>query len=206
MKNIFLILLLAFSSIATAQKNKSTHFGFKAGLNYGDNGQIETTDFTNARTNVLSQNASDRTGYHIGIFVRQEITSSLFLKPELQYTINKSSFDLNNTKLDYDIQKLDLPILVGMSLIGPLHVFGGPSLQYILENGLENVKLGDVQDEFTVGLQFGVGFRIGRLSGDIRYERGINKNQATAIDNAINQNIRVDSRPNQFLLSIGIEI
>ncbi|MFD2565506.1 porin family protein [Aquimarina rubra] len=205
MKNVlvFLILLCSYGIIA---QEKGINFGVKAGLNYGDNGKIEFSDVTNAGGNLLSENADDRVGYHIGIFLRGDITDNFYLKPELQYTQNSSSYSFNNRKLDYDIKKLDLPILAGVYLLGPIHVFGGPSLQYIVDNDLEDVRLSEVKNEFTVGVQFGVGLQIRRLNIDLRYERGITENQAQAIDENTGQTIRVDSRPNQFILSLALDL
>ncbi len=205
MKHVFVFLLLISSCSITAQ-NKRVTFGVKAGLNYGDNGKIEFTDITNAGENILSENADGRVGYHIGLFLRGKITDNLYIKPELQYTQNNSSYSFDNRKLDYDIKKIDAPILIGVSLLGPLHVFGGPSLQYIVENDLEDVRLGNVKNEFTVGVQFGAGVQLGRLNADIRYELGISDNQAQSIGDNTGQTIRVDTRPNQLILSVGIDL
>ncbi|GAA4106752.1 porin family protein [Aquimarina addita] len=205
MKNVLMCLLIAYACTVAAQDN-GVNFGVKAGLNYGDNGKIEISDVADAGSNILSENANDRVGYHLGVFLRGNITNSIYIKPELQYTQNSSSYDIDNTTLSYTIKKLDAPILVGATVIGPLHVFGGPSLQYIVDNDLEDVRLGDVKNEFTVGLQFGVGLQLGRLNADIRYERGLSDNQAQAIDDNLGQTVRVDSRPNQLILSVGLDL
>ncbi|MBQ4803902.1 PorT family protein [Aquimarina sp. MMG015] len=205
MKNVVVFLIL-FSSCAIISQEKGINFGVKAGLNYGDNGKIEFSDVTNAGDNLLSENADDRVGYHIGVFLRGDITDNFYLKPELQYTQNSSSYSFDNRKLNYNVKKLDLPILAGIYLLGPLHVFGGPSLQYIVDNDLEDVRLSEVKNEFTVGVQFGVGLQIRRLNIDLRYERGITENQAQTIDANTGQTIRVDSRPNQFILSLALDL
>jgi len=75
-------------------------------------------------------------------------------------------------------------------------------LQYIVENELEDVRLGDVKNEFTVGMQFGIGVQIGPINADIRYERGLSKNRAASVDNRI----RVDSRPNQIILGLALDL
>lgn len=205
MKNVVMFLFLCYSFSIVAQ-DKGVNFGVKAGLNYGDNGKIEISDITNVGSNALSENADDRVGYHFGVFLRGNITDNLYIKPELQYTQNSSSYDLEGATRDYKIKKIDAPILVGTKIIGPLHVFGGPSLQYIVDNDLDDVRLGDVKNEFTVGLQFGVGLQLGRLNVDIRYERGLSDNQAQAIDDNTGQTIRIDSRPNQLILSLGLDL
>ncbi|TSE08597.1 MULTISPECIES: porin family protein [Aquimarina] len=195
MKNVFVFFLLFISCSLFAQEKKIT-FGVKAGLNYGDNGKIEVADVTSVR-------ADDRVGYHLGVFLRGKLTDNIYLKPELQYTVNNSTYtNVGGTDLDYNIKKLDLPILLGISVLGPIHVFGGPSLQYIVENDLEDVRLGDVKNEFTVGLQFGAGLQLGSFNADIRYERGLSKNRAESIDDGI----RVDSRPNQFIIGVSLDL
>ena len=204
MKNALIFLILFTSFITTAQ-NKQINFGVKAGLNYGDNGSIEFNDITNTTNNILSENANDRVGYHFGVFLRGNITNNFYLKPELQYTQNNSSYELNGIELDYNLKKLDLPILAGVHILGPLHIFGGPSLQYIVDNDLQDIELSDVKNEFTVGLQFGVGLQISRLNIDLRYERGISENRAQNIGDNLGQVIRVDSRPNQFILSAALD-
>ncbi len=201
MKNVFVFFMLFTSCIMLSQEKKLT-FGVKAGLNYGDNGKIEVTDLTTAGSNVLSERADDRIGYHLGVFLRGNLTDNIYIKPELQYTVNNSKYDISGSNLEYNIQKLDLPILVGVSVLGPIHVFGGPALQYLVENDLEDVRLGDVKNEFTVGLQFGAGIQLGRLNADIRYETGLSKNRAESI----NQGIRVDSRPNQVILGLALDL
>lgn len=204
MRNL-LILFTLLSSFLTIAQGNLLKFGVKAGVNYGDNGKIELVDITNAGENILSEDANQRTGYHFGAYLRASILNTLYIKPELLYTVNKSSYDVNGTEVDYEVKKIDLPILAGVSLIGPLHIFGGPSLQYIVDNELKNVKLGDIRNDFTVGMQFGIGVKIKRLNADIRYERGLSKNQAESIENELGTPLRVDSRPNQFILSVGVD-
>ncbi len=195
MKNIFVCVLLFIVCSAIAQEKKVA-FGIKAGLNYGDNGKIEISDASRFLAN-------DRLGYHLGVFLRGQLSDHMYIKPEIQYTINNSNYDIDTQEdLDYHIQKLDLPILLGISVIDPIHIFGGPALQYIVENDLQNVQLENVKNEFTVGLQFGAGIQLERINIDIRYERGLQKNQAESI----NEEIRVDSRPNQLILGLGIDL
>ena len=194
MKKAVLFAVALYTSTLLAQEKPVT-FGLKAGLNYGDNGKIEVNDITTIEPN-------DEIGYHLGVFLKGKLTNNLYIKPELQYTVNNSSYTSDGDDLDYSIKKLDVPILIGTSLLGPIHIFGGPSLQYMIENDLEDVDLGDVMNEFTVGLQFGVGVQLDRINIDIRYERGLTKNQAESISD----DIRVDTRPNQLILSLGLEL
>ena len=180
-------------------------FGIKAGLNYNSNGKL-IEEFGDA-TNDIKRGSDSKVGYHVGVFGKLGF-SNLYLRPELVYTKTKS--DYNGS--DFDMSKLDLPVLLGYKIIGPLSVFVGPSFQYILNTDLENVELGDVKNDFSVGLNIGAGLQLGRLGFDVRYERGFSKNEAGyIIDNTgdVGGTLvvgRVDSRPSQLIFSLSIEL
>lgn len=202
MKKLLFLFLLITSSAAFAQSG----FGVKAGLNYGDNGEIEFTDFSEAGNNIFTEKADSKMGYHFGIFYRAQL-GPVFLKPELLYTQTTSTYEFRSQEADYDVSKLDLPILVGLDIIGPLHIFAGPSLQYILDNDLEGVTLDDVENEFTVGAQFGAGVQFGGIGLDVRYERGLTENQAEALDLDNPSGVRrVDNRPSQIIFSLSLSL
>ena len=105
------------------------------------------------------------------------------------------------------MQKLDMPLLVGLKVLGPLHVFAGPSLQYILDTDFDNLTVDNVENDFSVGLNFGIGLNLKRLGIDLRYERGFSDNEATFIDNnnLISMD-RLDTRPEQLILSLSYRL
>ncbi|MFD0978012.1 outer membrane beta-barrel protein [Salinimicrobium gaetbulicola] len=201
MKKGLYILLFIFTASVSAQSS----FGVKAGLNYGDNGEIEFSDFENAGKDV-SKGADSKVGYHMGVYFKGDL-GSFYLKPELLYTKTKSSYEYNNENADYNVSKLDLPVLLGVKILGPVHVFAGPSFQYILENDFDGVTIGDVENEFTLGAQFGAGLQLGRFGLDVRYERGLTENEAQVLDlNNPNGLKRVDSRPNQIIFAVSLDL
>lgn len=201
MKKALFIFLFTFSALASAQSS----FGIKAGLNYGDNGEIEFSDVENAGRDV-SKGADSKVGYHMGVYFKGDL-GSFYLRPELLYTKTKSSYEYNNEDADYNVSKIDLPVLLGLDILGPVHVFAGPSFQYILENDFDGVSIGDVENEFTIGAQFGAGLQLGRFGIDVRYERGLTENEAQVLDlNNTNGLKRVDSRPNQFILAVSLNL
>ena len=202
MKKLIILFLLVSTSTAFAQSG----FGVKAGLNYGDNGEIEYTDFTEAGNNIITEKGDSKMGYHFGVFYRAQL-GPVFLKPELLYTQTKSKYEFRSQESDYEVSKLDLPILVGLDIIGPLHIFAGPSLQYVLENDLEGVTLADVENEFSVGAQFGAGVQFGGIGLDVRYERGLTENQAEALNLDNSSGVqRVDNRPSQLIFSLSLNL
>ncbi|HET7361609.1 MAG TPA: outer membrane beta-barrel protein [Salinimicrobium sp.] len=200
MKKLLIVLICAASPSLFAQSS----FGVTAGLNFADNGEIEFSDATSAGENIVTSEASRKTGYHFGIYYRAEL-GRFYLKPELWYTQTKSKFEYNNTEADFEISKLDLPILVGVRVIGPLNVFAGPSLQYIMDQNFEGANLEDLENDFTVGAQFGIGAQFGGIGIDVRYEQALNENQAEFLGIEEDSG-RLDSRPNQFIVSLSLDL
>lgn len=201
MKKGIIVLLMLFSAATYAQSD----FGVTGGLNYADNGEIQYTDVTTAGEDAI-KGGDSKAGYHFGLFYRAEM-GGFFLKPELLYTTTKSSYEFNDSNADFKIQKLDLPIMVGVDIIGPVNVFAGPSLQYILENDFEGVSLGDIENEFTIGAQFGAGVQFGGFGVDVRYERGLKENEATVLDLDNPEGLqRVDARPSQIIFSLSLNL
>ncbi|SCX97183.1 Outer membrane protein beta-barrel domain-containing protein [Nonlabens sp. Hel1_33_55] len=198
MKNVILVATLLIASFGFAQSDSG--FGIKGGLNYGSTG-----DFENEIENNV-ENPDSKLGYHLGVFAKADL-GPIYIRPEVIYTKLSSEYTLG----DLEVQKLDAPILLGVNVLGPLHVFAGPSLQYILDTSFEtdNVEfdLGDAEDDFTVGLQLGVGLNLGSLGIDVRYERGFNENEAEFINNNTSvRSGRLDTRPEQLIVALSLAL
>ena len=181
-------LLILFSLSAFAQKNPG--FGIKAGLNFNSNGDYKFDQAPNL-------SADSKVGYHLGVFAT--FGDDIYLRPELIFTKTKSDYSGD----DFDMSKLDLPVLLGFKVIGPLSVFAGPDFQYILNTDFDGVTLGDVENDFTVGLHIGAGLNLGNLGADLRYERGLSSNEANFVGLS---DRRLDTRPSQFILSLWVKL
>ncbi|WP_372755811.1 outer membrane beta-barrel protein [Mariniflexile sp.] len=192
MKNLFLILLLVTVIPTTAFAQSATGFGLKGGLNYNANGDYFESIGDNA------QHPDRNVGYHIGLFGK--IGNQIYFKPEVVYTSTKSDYNDDS----FEMQKLDAPLLVGLKVLGPISVFGGPSLQYILDTEFDGISISEVKDEFSVGLNFGIGLNFNKVGIDVRYERGFSDNEATFIGNNGVGTSRLDTRPEQLILSLSL--
>lgn len=195
MKKTILSLALAMICAATFAQSKGG-FGIKGGLNYNSNGDyIESAQ-------AIAEDPDGNVGFHLGVFYK--IGNSIYFRPELIFTSTKSEY----TDGDLNVNKIDVPALVGIRLIGPLHLFAGPDFQYILNSEFDGIKLEDIENDFTVGLHIGVGVNLGKLGVDLRYERGLSSNEASFI----NSNIvtlpesRVDLRSSQVIVSLSVKI
>jgi len=187
-------LLTLFCLNTQAQSGSS--FGIKGGLNYSANGDY----FESINENV--QNPDRNVGYHIGIFGK--IGDKLYIKPELMYTNTKSDYESD----EFIVKKIDAPVLVGFKVVGPLSVFAGPSFQYILDTEFEGINIDNIEDDFSVGLNFGIGVNFNKIGIDLRYERGFSENEGTFIGNNLGTDAfsRIDTRPDQLILSLSIAL
>jgi len=195
MKNLLLLAVFAFTSLAALAQNDSG-FGIKGGLNYNANG-----DYFDAAENAI-KDPSRNIGYHVGVFGK--LGNRFYVRPELIYTKTKSDYEGDK----FDMSKLDLPVLVGTKIIGPLHVFAGPAFQYILDSEFEGISGENIEKDFTVGLNIGAGVNLGKFGVDIRYERGFSSNETDFINNNITtvEPDRIDTRPDQIIISLSVKL
>jgi hypothetical protein len=194
-KSAFIAGILVCISLSVNAQNGSS-FGIKGGLNYSGNGDYFESIGDNAK------NPDRNIGYHIGVFGK--IGNKLYLRPELVYTATKSDYDSD----ELSVKKIDLPVLVGLKVLGPLSIFAGPSFQYILDTEFDGINIDNVENDFSVGLNFGIGVNFNKIGIDLRYERGFSDNEATFINNTIGSNTlsRIDTRPDQLILSLSIAL
>lgn len=187
---IFTCLSILITYQINAQSNSG--WGIKGGLNYGSGGNLINTITESA------ENPDNNLGWHLGVYGK--LGDRFYLRPELVYTNLGSNYD----NIKFKMQKLDLPILAGFRIVGPLHVFIGPAFQYILDTNLDNFSLDDVENSFTIGFNVGAGINLGRLGIDLRYERGFSENEADIIGTISDDVIgRIDTRPEQLIISLS---
>jgi hypothetical protein len=166
-------------------------FGVKAGLNYDSLGELKLESIKNTANSDGSE-----IGYHVGFYGNLNLVV-FYIRPEIQFTkINSSIKNLN-----IGLSKLEIPILLGYKILGPLSVFIGPSFQYILEEEVKGISLTKIKNHLTVGAQIGTRLSLGRFGVGIRLERGFTNNDLILIGiNGINQG-QINTRSDQVILS-----
>ncbi len=87
-------------------------------------------------------------------------------------------------------------------------MFAWQSFQYILDTEFDGINIDNVENDFSVGLNFGIGVNFNKIGIDLRYERGFGDNEATFITNTIGSTTlrRIDTRPDQLILSLSIAL
>ncbi|MBL4745404.1 MAG: outer membrane beta-barrel protein [Flavobacteriaceae bacterium] len=200
MKKVSILIALFIGIISLSAQVK---FGAKAGVNYNNFGDVK-----DVATNIVKTEADGKSGYHVGIWVKADLPAvGIYVRPEFVYTQLKASY--GNESLE--INKIDVPVLIGAKLIGPVHAFAGPAFQFVLDSdySLENVK-GIKTDDFSVGIQLGIGVELGKLGIDVRWERGLSKSETTyskriAGEGSALDSFEIDTRPNQIIFGLSYE-
>jgi len=192
MKNTLVIILLLVGCLSTFAQKKSG-FGIKAGLNYSSNG-----DYLEAVGEAI-QNPDANVGYHIGLYGK--LGDKFYLRPEVVYTHTNSGYSDGDLKID----KLDIPVLGGWRIIGPLNIFIGPSFQYIFNSKFSDISIEEIENDFTVGLNVGAGVNLGKIGLEIRYETGFGENIATFVNTNIASlpESKVDTRAEQVIFGLS---
>lgn len=189
-KNIALALLAMTIFTFSGNAQNGDGFGLKAGLNYNANGDYFESAGANAK------HPDRNVGFHVGLYGK--IGNRIYFKPEVVYTQTKSDYNKDALK----IQKIDVPLLLGVKIFGPVSVFAGPSVQYILSSKFKDTTLKNLEDEFTVGGNFGIALNFNGFGVDLRYEKGLSKNFANL---GIPEN-RIDTRPDQLILGLSLAL
>ena len=199
--------LLFTSSSLLAQGN----LGFQFGLNDDNFGSIE--NISNKIDNY-DLDIKNSTGFQFGVFTEIDLIT-FYIRPELNLIFSKSknaaaySLDegINIAEHSYKSSEIQLPIIFGYKVLGPISVFGGPSFKYNLSNS-SNFNLEDIKDKYTLSLLLGSRVKIRSISVGLRYERGLNNNEVLIINaNGVDlDNANVDLTTNKLSLNISYDI
>ncbi len=199
--------LLFISSGLLAQGN----LGFQFGLNDDNFGSIE-----NIKTKLdnYDLDLKNSTGFQFGFFTEIDLIT-FYIRPELNLIFSKSKNaaaytsdqGINIAEHSYKSSELQLPVIFGYKIFGPISVFGGPSFKYNLSNK-SNFNLDDIKDKYTLSLLLGSRVKFRSLSIGLRYERGLNTNEVLIINaNGVNlDDANVDLTTNKLSVNISYDI
>lgn len=198
-----LLLLFCFVLGATQLTQAQVSFGIKAGVNYNSDSYQEIKE-------DVVNGAESKTGYHVGLWTRFKLpVVGLYIRPELVYTALKNEVAFrriggSDEKVNYDFQKIDIPVLVGKKFLKVAHVFVGPSFQYIIDGDLNLDDVKEIDNSaFTVGVQLGAGVELGKFGLDLRWERGFSDTESELIKKSTSTTKKFDTRVNQIIVGLS---
>ncbi|MBN3584366.1 outer membrane beta-barrel protein [Algoriphagus aestuarii] len=188
----FLFFTLFLSAFLAFGQNKGPGFGIKGGLNYSTSGKY----FQDAET--IWKNPGASSGYHVGAFYKFG-NYDLFLRPELVYSNTKFDTGLGTVKM----QRMDAPVLVGLNFFKLISLVGGPSFHYSLKDNYSDFFENSPNKRLFLGYQFGLGFNVGPVGLDLRYERVFNDQKLT-LDQFLKR--KDNFRTEQIILGLSFQI
>jgi hypothetical protein len=202
-RTLFLFLLLVLPSAAFAQVK------FRLGPKVGMGISRVNLSGTGSGLGTEIIPADSRVSFHGGAFARLQI-GAFFLQPEAYYSSIGSqaifeSGSLNQairTAQDYNLNRVDVPILAGLRFGEVVRIGAGPVFSALTGSTSVHEKL----NASTVGLQAGLGLDLGKFSVDFRYETGLSRFSNSLTIPGTNRTFPADQRMNQFMLSLGYSI
>ncbi len=205
-KIIFLLMALMITVGAEAQLFQ---FGLKAGVS-SSKMQVDESFSIDGRD--LSYNTgSAKLGWHAGIYSRIKITK-LYIQPEILFSSTGGEIEVSEQGVstpeigEVSLNKLDIPVMVGYYVAGPLRIFVGPSFSYLISDKFEVSGLEELEQEYnnaTIGYQAGLGLDISRIIIDLKYEGNLSKLGDNVTIPGTTETFSTDLRNPQFILSVG---
>ena len=174
-KSLLVVVLLTIFSFANSQV---ITVGVKGGVNYNTIGDLLSfggSYQTGAPDIIFSPDQEMGTQY--GMFLDIGF-GKFFLRPEVMFSSLKSSYALPLQVANFKATRMDIPVMLGLHIYGPLSVVAGPVFSSVSElelEGLEPNKPAVIYDESLMNLQAGILLEIGRFGVDVRYEYGLKK-------------------------------
>ena len=185
-------------------------FGLRAGLS---SSQVEI----NETVNGLKISTGDNTfGYHIGAFTKITFKDKFVIMPEVLFSSTGGEIDLSNGTNFNEIwnltyNRMDIPLNFGVKFLKIFRLSAGPYASILLSADARSTNIEkDVTDNYKDvlwGYQAGLGVDIWRVLVDLKYEGSFHSYH--------NENIPIlgteksyspDSRPNQWILSVGFKL
>jgi len=166
-KTVCALVLTALGLCAQAQ------FSLRGGIAGGAvTGPVRLEDVGNSFTNVI--NGNNINGFEAGLLLKAEI-GPVYLKPMAMYGFRygsvtyTTSADYSQQTTNFTMNKVELPVLVGLHFLGPFYVEGGPSYNYIF-NATNKYSGYDVQiTQSAIGYRVGVGAELGPVTLGVSY-------------------------------------
>lgn len=172
---------------------------------------------TNDPSIRIGDNETRLTGFVGGAYAR--FGKTLFVQPELLFSQKGGTFNVyrdgitnDQNRVDVRFTNIDVPVLLGIRIGQVLRLNAGPiaSLQVAQNQGLREAlsEVGarsarDNLNRAALGYQAGVGFDIGNLSLDLRYEGNLSNVINTSDSNLNSQLMR---KGNLWQATLGFAI
>ncbi|TYB79844.1 porin family protein [Bizionia myxarmorum] len=184
MKKVFLVAAVAVFTITGIQAqsdSKTVEFGVKGGVNFST---ITSDDFDDAKS---------RTSFNVGVLAEIPITDRFSIQPEVLYSgqgfdvkeVNQDNVFDTDQNVEYQLDYIQVPVLVKVYLIEGLSVEAGPQFGFKIHEELDfqpNSDGGDIEinsddsyiKDFDTSLALGAAYKFdGGFFVNARYTFGL---------------------------------
>lgn len=165
-KKITLALALAAMAFG-AKAQLSLRGGIAGGV---ITGPVRLENIGNSFTNVI--NGNDVNGFELGFMAKAQ-AGPIYIKPMALYGMRYGKVTYNTPDgqqtTNFNMNKVEVPVLIGVRFLGPLYIEGGPSYNYIfdLTNKYNNYSL--QVNQSAIGYRVGLGAELGPLLLSVNY-------------------------------------
>ena len=209
----FIVIVLLIVSVTSEAQIK---FGAKAGVTSTSINADQTIEnISGENYDALEVQGKEATinGFQAGLFGRISI-ASLYVQPEVLFSrsvteVQVKEIDQGTVQETFDeeqkFSKIDIPLMAGWKF-GPARIQLGPVASIVLSNQSAIEAATNATEEFneaTWGYQVGAGLDLlNTLTLDIKYEGSLSNFGDGVVVGGEERSF--DSRPNQFIFSLGI--
>ncbi len=173
-KSLLLVVLITICSFINAQE---IIVGLKGGINYNTIGDVFSKGGSIEGGSDATFSPDKVMGTQFGAFLDISF-GRFFLRPEVIFSSLKSSYDFPTKISNWSVTRMDIPVLLGVHVYGPVSLVAGPVFSNVSKFELEGVEVGPNKTVLTyekslLNLQAGILLEMGRFGIDFRYEYGL---------------------------------
>ena len=200
MKKLILIVAALMVSLG-AQAGSPLKWGVKAGMNYHTVGEP-----TNLGKDIVE--AKNRVGWHAGLQASWQVTRLLSVDPELIFSRNsyKLTPSIGTGGVAY-LNTVDVPVVLGIRIIGPLKVQAGVNINVMTDSGVkdEDKPFRLNASAQALGYLLGIGVDLGHFNITARYNGFFSQSESSvAFNKAQTTNDLMKMRVSTWQLGVGV--
>lgn len=195
-KILFVSIILLTTALSVKGQNS---WGVKGSLIFNSNGEL----IKNA-SEIIDNKGKGEAGFNVGVYGVLNL-GPIYIRPELVYSQASSEYTIDNSSESFKMSSIDLPVLVGIKIIGPLNLVVGPAFKFILNNEFAGYDSTEIQSDVTVGLNIGASVEFGRFGVDVIYDRGFSENEAAFLGTE-EKGFTIDARQQQIKVGLSYRL
>jgi len=220
MKKSFLIIVLIISHFTIKSNAQDITFGIKGGVNNNNIGDFYSIGGS-IGAGVPNEYfpADNDIGFQYGIYFNFKI-NYFFIRPEVNFVSFENSYTFPTKPAKWSAKQIDIPILFGYNIFGPISIYTGPIFSSISDMSLEGWQETGwpgtgpfTYIKSSTSISAGILIELGRFGIDFRYQYGLKAVKEQRLDMirtykgwGVNIGDLVEYNPSQFILSLQIDL